>query len=109
MPAAPETEAERLYAQALEFPEGKRAAFLDDSCSDPELRREVERLLAASVHSTLVNGTLLAGRFRVSGRLGKGGMGEVFEAEDLELGGRLAIKRIRLDVARDRDAAERFR
>ena len=36
-------------------------------------------------------------------------MGEVFEAEDLELGERVAIKRIRLDLARDPDAAERFR
>jgi tetratricopeptide (TPR) repeat protein/tRNA A-37 threonylcarbamoyl transferase component Bud32 len=36
-------------------------------------------------------------------------MGEVFEAEDLELGERVAIKRIRLDHVHDDDAVERFR
>jgi tetratricopeptide (TPR) repeat protein len=36
-------------------------------------------------------------------------MGEVYEATDLELGDRVALKAIRPDIARDADAMERFR
>ena len=37
-------------------------------------------------------GTLFAGRFRVVSALGRGGMGEVYRAEDLELGQTVALK-----------------
>jgi len=44
-------------------------------------------------------GRLLAGRFQVTRFLARGGMGDVYEAEDLELGGHIAIKVIRPDLA----------
>jgi len=37
-------------------------------------------------------GTVLAGRFRVVARLGRGGMGEVYRADDLKLGQPVALK-----------------
>jgi serine/threonine protein kinase/tetratricopeptide (TPR) repeat protein len=50
-----------------------------------------------------------AGRFRILRFLARGGMGEVYEAEDLELRERVALKTVRLEMARDERAVERFR
>jgi len=46
-------------------------------------------------------GTLFAGRFRIVAPLGKGGMGEVYRAEDLKLGQTVALKFLPDDVAHD--------
>lgn len=54
-------------------------------------------------------GQLVASRYRVVRFLARGGMGEVYEAEDLELRERVALKTVRSDVARDQVAVERFR
>src|SRR5207247_858683 len=39
--------------------------------------------------------TVVGRRFRIVRFIARGGMGEVYEAEDLELGGRVALKAIR--------------
>ncbi|MEA2560689.1 MAG: eukaryotic-like serine/threonine-protein kinase [Acidobacteriota bacterium] len=54
-------------------------------------------------------GELLAGRYRIAGFLGQGTMGEVYEAEDLELGERVAVKALRPDIARDERLLLRFK
>ncbi len=58
---------------------------------------------------SLTPGEVLSGRFRVVRFLAAGGMGEVYEAEDLELGGRLALKTILRQLADDPTVMERFR
>jgi serine/threonine-protein kinase len=52
---------------------------------------------------------VLAGRYRLDRRLGRGGMGTVYEAADLELNRSVAVKVIREELVGSPDAADRFR
>jgi len=52
---------------------------------------------------------LLEGRYRMDRRLGRGGMGTVYEALDTGLERRVAVKVIRDDLVGSAEAAERFR
>ncbi len=53
-------------------------------------------------------GRVIAGRYRVTGILGEGGMGAVYIAEHLLLGRKVAIKRLHPELAGDEKAIARF-
>jgi beta-lactam-binding protein with PASTA domain/predicted Ser/Thr protein kinase len=54
-------------------------------------------------------GTIIDGRYRVVSRVGSGGMADVYCAEDLQLGRRVAVKMLHERFAQDAEFVERFR
>ena len=53
--------------------------------------------------------TMVDGRYRIIGRIGSGGMADVYEAEDTQLGRRVALKLLYRRFAEDAEFVERFR
>jgi len=76
----------------------------------PTRRLEGEPALPKSARISFLNeGSILAGRFKIVRFIARGGMGDVYEAEDLELQGSLALKTIRPSVAKDAQLLARFK
>jgi tetratricopeptide (TPR) repeat protein len=120
-----------LYEKALDYPKEQRQQFLDEAChGDADLREALLALLVANdeeagaldrpiIHfenrsaggaRSFADGDLIVGRFKIVRYLAAGGMGEVYEAQDLFLQDlHVALKTIRAHIAADAELRRRFK
>jgi eukaryotic-like serine/threonine-protein kinase len=79
------------------------ARFMIDGDGGPSVTRSMSTPLGA--HPP---GSLFAGRYKIVGTAGEGGMGVVYRAEDVKLGRTVALKFLPAAIALDPEAKKRF-
>jgi serine/threonine-protein kinase len=122
------TEIKLCFGDAIDLPMEALPAFIESrglpaSVSEQLVRMVAQRAAAASFFSSLSEEIAafgdeapcleeqetIGGRFRIRRFLARGGMGEVYHAQDLELGGDLAVKVMRPGLAAYPGSLKRFR
>jgi serine/threonine protein kinase len=104
-----------VFDEALDRPEADRLPFVQSACSDDaEVFQAVVRLLEAhrSSPSFLEDDSRTTGRigrYVVTGELGRGAMGVVYEAVDPLIGRKVAVKVIHLQAFADAGRAQFLR
>jgi serine/threonine protein kinase/outer membrane protein assembly factor BamB len=113
-PSEDAAELVRLLDQYLADLQAGRAPDRDRLLAEhPQLAAQLEQCLSGIefVHRTAqtADGTpVRLGDFRIVREIGRGGMGVVYEAEQVSLGRRVALKVLRLGAVTDPEAMQRF-
>ncbi len=117
-------ELDRLLQSVLDRPREERDAFLRHACAGDDLLEcrvrtlltaegEVENFLEQPAIALADRADSLLGRtvahYRIVEKLGAGGMGVVYTAEDIRLHRAVALKFVAEDMARDSETLSRFR
>jgi len=120
---------EEIFQSAVDHSPDKRTAYLDDVCNgDIQLRREVESMISSYERAgsfmekpaIAIDACVLGeagthahvgqhiGHYTILKEIGRGGMGEVYLAEDTTLGRRIALKILPAFFTKDEQRVRRF-
>ncbi len=101
--------ARELFDSVVNCPPAEAERMLREACGrDAGLYAEVRRMLQERL-GVFSAGQTVAGRYLVVRYISHGGMGEVYEAQDLELNERVALKTLLPEIARDEHMIARFK
>jgi eukaryotic-like serine/threonine-protein kinase len=121
---------DRLFQAAIDLAPDQRTEFIAEACSgDPVLRDEIESLLRSdadgwsfleepalqlaapfvvSEDQSQLHAGQTIGDYRILDAIGRGGMGEIYLAQDLVLNRRVALKLLPVEYTRDQHRLLRF-